>query len=253
LGCSLLFSCFEGCSKFWNQSLDFPLILFPLQLSSPVGTRNILEDLHQRFTNRGSREATPTPTDTSAASPDGAASPGTTPPKRDIIDEIKDLLTEKKEKFEEGMNKRKASRGAASTEVDVIGYEEAPVLADIQMASIYAFEDTSGPSGLSPSRGRAQSSPKSPRQAQMLVNVRPRSASLEEGESPEGSPSHEPAKAREAIEGFITEEENEGAILGDDANGTSGGSCAGSLATVDGTDGTTPHSQDLFTCINQTR
>ena len=104
-----------------------------------MNSRNIIEDLQQRWaTHRGSREATPTP-DASNASPEGNNSQSTSPPARpgNILDDIKGLLNEKREKFEEEMSKRKAARSgtsnatnaaptASSTTAEETGVEEAP-------------------------------------------------------------------------------------------------------------------------------
>ena len=93
-----------------------------------MNSRNIIEDLQQRWaSHRGSREATPTP-DASNASPEGP-SPGTSPQTRssNILDEIKELLHEKREKLEEEMNRRKAARGGTFTaSSEEPGVEEAP-------------------------------------------------------------------------------------------------------------------------------
>ena len=87
-------------------------VVLIIQLSSPVSSRGLIGELQNRWTNRGSREATPCP-DAFNGSPEGAPSPGTSPQSRSgsILFEFKEKMMETKEKLEEEMNKRKAARG----------------------------------------------------------------------------------------------------------------------------------------------
>ena len=175
-----------------------------------MASRNIIEDLQHRWaSHRGSREATPTP-EASSASPEAEPSPGTSPPHRpggggNILDDIKEMLNEKREKLEEEMNKRKVSRGgtvtasAKTTTTEECGIEESPVEVQQHLQQRTVVRSTSpvqpigrssspisGPAsrGHSPSHRSASSKDNSPpgsmNFSEMLARVKSRSKSSSE-------------------------------------------------------------------------